>query len=95
MKLSDAILKGCKMHPKGKKHYFKNGKSCALGAAYFATCKDPNIKCEDWIEHFWPELLNDRVGRDDDRLEDWITIKNDRKGWSRERIARQLKKWGY
>lgn len=101
MKLSEAILKGCKKTEPGKNYFFRKTKTelkaCALGAAYFGLFGDkaPGRTVISRLSKAYPFLQNetrDTTGQYFRTLGDRITYLNDSYGWSRERIAKWVAK---
>ncbi len=91
-KLSQAIEVGCSAHRKccNEPCREKNGEivaTCALGSALIAIGVDPREKPAFWF-------LSDRFSIPDDILFRVLTL-NDELHWSRQRIAKWLKKQGY
>jgi hypothetical protein len=101
MKLSEAIREGAKLRPQAFGSYFnKNGRSCALGAAYEACTGEKNIDLSN--PTFWnayPELLE--MQRVDSPYESFSYLKsailylNDRAKWTREQIADFVEQQGF
>lgn len=89
LKLSTAMLRGAKKHPKCKGEFYVFDKDdnivacCAVGAAMVGA----GAECVKFVNAQFPEL-------NDANIYTSIIDRNDRKNWSRERIARWLKKKG-
>jgi len=98
-KLSYYILKGCKLRKKAKRGYFMAGGSCALGAAYEGLCGRTEIGfrlVRRALRKAFPCLIHPAPKAtglpEDTQLIYSIIIANDHRDWSRQRIARALKK---
>ena len=95
LKLSAAIRIGAMMHPQGVGSYFYDGKTCAIGAAYFGcglTGAPRPAMAEEFQSRIPTSIEAERVfthevGRS-------ISQAND-DGWTREQIADWLEKKGY
>ena len=89
-KLSTAIRIGSLIRPQCREDYFRDGKSCALGAAFEGFSGKPATFDAVWSPAGWAVKqfgIPDRVVSD-------IIIRND-EGWTREQIASQLEAQGY
>ena len=86
MKLSEAIRIGAKLRPQSFRGFFRDGGSCALGAAVHAKTgrASPDFPTN-WEEFFG--VPNGLCGE--------IINLNDRKGWTREQIADWLESQGH
>lgn len=100
MKLSDAMLKGCRGTKKCIGEYSK-GKTrcCALGAAMIGAGIKPGDYGMERLEQIFPELANyiqdDFAVTGSRRLGRAIVIRNDNHGHTRQEIAKWLKSLGY
>ena len=101
MKLSTAILKGCKIRRKTSAQLFEDNKSCALGAAYEGVTGKYNGGGElTLLRKKFPILRrvapkSSKSWGYSETIEEIIISRNDTLGWSREKIARWLKKLGH
>jgi len=88
MKFSEAIRRGAKIRPQCAGRLFKDGHSCALGAAWEGKAGNtvpPNWNGRDWADYFrvpWEAII------------DAIT-RNDSGKYTREQIADWLEAQGY
>lgn len=92
LKLSDAIRIGARIRPQCRLDPFRDGKSCAIGAAYEGATGEYNeemdmcdIRDELRIRGIWPLTLPTSA----------IWPLNDCERWSREQIADWLEAQGY
>ena len=84
IKLSEAIREGAKLRPQCYGAFFRNGRSCALGAAYeYLTGDNDPCKCE--------LTLISRYGTD---IRNRVIYMNDGGLLTRERIADMLEEEG-
>jgi len=109
IKLSEAIRKGAKMHPKcrGKLYTSRWDKqekrcvvtgTCAMGAAYFGAGLHPGHGAfiESALGYSTSYVMAQHpITNDTLPLDNIITRLNDFFGWSRPRIARWLESIGY
>jgi hypothetical protein len=97
MKLSKAIRKGSEILPPCRGGYFEIGEgemhACALGAAFYAVCKECSIndvEVNRILKEEWPELLKECVmpltGKEVNLYRAIIRL-NDSYCWDREKIA--------
>lgn len=104
MKLSEAMLKGCKMSKKAIGLRHDGGRTCALGAVELgAGCKNAEGKFPVLMDEFHHPLLGDDIpGASLNRIiadlnngpESRYTCAQPKRPWSRERIARWLQSLG-
>lgn len=98
LKLSDAIRLGSMLRPQCFGLMFKNGGSCAIGAA----CEAVGLSSEDGMESFWDNnvqpfkcpmyadysnVLSDHCMGSRNTINQMIVHLNDTHHWTRERIA--------
>ena len=84
--LSEAILIGSVLHPQGRKYFFDDGKTCALGAAAVAVGIPRNrVSVKRLKEHF--EVPLSVLMR--------VVYENDELGLPRHVIAKLLERDGY
>ncbi len=104
MKLSAAILKGCKGTEQVVGEFFEYNlddvvtRTCVIGAAYMGMSDTPGKVC---LNDFWPGLGKKQAKRlklpsaeKGQCISSWMVDRNDEAGWSRQRIARALAKVG-
>lgn len=90
LKLSEAMRIGAKIRPQTKHFWHKDGKSCALGAAYEAMAGRPSSSGTDFRDHkkmneWFPCMPS---------MQTKIHERNDDLGWTREQIADWLESQG-
>lgn len=89
-KLSQAIREGAKLRPQCSGLFFKEGKSCALGAAYEAITGLHSIADDDSVM----ALLRQRFKLGDRDLVWEVGMQRNDAGWTREQCADWLEKQG-
>ncbi len=107
-KLSDAIKLGSTFRPQCKDTFFKDGASCAIGAAIEAVGIPPTFDRKLFaktINERWPEVKEmcfcPECGEGHDSATTscsvyaTIAVLNNEHGWTRERIADWLTSKGY
>lgn len=87
LKLSAAIRIGAALRPQGQRRLYRDGKSCALGAAIEGRGHD--LKNVPWYDY--QRILQDVWGKP---IGDEIVERNDQLGHTREQIADWLESQG-
>ena len=101
MKLSEAIREGAKLRPQAYRDYFKEGGSCALGAAYEITHGQFEFQIGGSIsvqlDNDFPALNAPYVDHvlGEITIRHAITTRNDNLHWTREQIADWLEAQGF
>jgi len=86
LKLSEAIRIGARMRPQCRGTFFREGGSCALGAAVEAKEGHPTLNFDqNWESYFGAPM----------KIMEEVTWMNDRSNFSREQIADWLEAQGY